>query len=379
MPKPKELATLVVNGQRFDDWESVWVQAAVGTDATVFRFSAAERDPLFFRKPEDLLNVGMIPAWQKLQFKPGDKCEIILAGVLAVTGYIETRQVAYDANAHGVQLIGKSATNWPAKSSVDTKNGSFDGMTYEQVARKVLQNFGVGIKTLGELNKTPFEQLQCQPGENIWDFLERIARPKGIILSSDSFGNFVLIGEHTFPVVTNLYEGINIKAMQCVITDKYAYNKYRVDAQAKPGDNMNVVKASQLSSMLPGTVTKIPSILITSMEQTASQPKDVADHVKNVRKWHDGMLITAHVTVQGWLRDDVNLWSTNENVFVKSPMALLEDVLTIERVTFTQDRATGTLTQIDLVSPWKVNDQYGVKRGPNSTGSVPPPPEMADT
>jgi prophage tail gpP-like protein len=376
MPKARELATLVVNGRRFDDWESVWVQAAVGTDAAIFRFSAAERDPLFFKRPEDLLLSDAIPAWQKLQFKPGDRCEIILAGVLAVTGVIETRQVAYDANNHGVQLLGKSVTAWPARSSVDTKTGSFDKMTYEQVARKVLQNFGVGIKTLGQLNKTPFEHLQNQPGETIWEFLDRIARPKGIILSSDPFGNFVLIGEHTFGIVTNLYEGLNIKSMQCVITDKYSFDKYRVDSQRPPGDKGNVVKASQMTVTVPGTVTKIPSILITSSEHTQGTDAELLKHAQNLRKWSDGMVITATVVVQGWLRDEQSLWSPGENVYVKSPMALLDDVLKIERVTFQQDRNTGTTTSIDLVNPWKLNDTYNV--GPRKGGSSQPPPEMSD-
>jgi prophage tail gpP-like protein len=375
MPKAKELATLSVNGRQFEDWEEVWVQAAVGTDATIFRFSAAERDPLFFRTPQ---TSSTIPMWQNLQFKPDDKCEIILAGVLAVTGYIETRQVAYDANNHGVQLIGKSATAWPARSSVDTQTGSFDNMSYEQVARKVLQNFGVGIKTLGELNKTPFQQLQNQPGETIWDFLERTGRSRGVILSSDSYGNFVLIGEHTFGIVSNLYEGINIKAMQCVITDKYAFNKYRTDAQRPPGDQGNVVKASQMTAMLPGTATKIPSILITNAEQHVATQAELLGHVKNVRKWNDGMLITASVTVQGWLRDDQNLWSPGDDVYVKSPMALLDDVLKVERVTFTQNRSVGTQTVIDLVSPWKLNDQYGLSGGKKKGGSTSPPPEMSD-
>jgi hypothetical protein len=52
---------------------------------------------------------------------------IYLAGILAMTGYITTRQVAYDKEAHGVQLIGKDATVAVTRSSVRTKTGSFDG------------------------------------------------------------------------------------------------------------------------------------------------------------------------------------------------------------------------------------------------------------
>jgi prophage tail gpP-like protein len=128
MPKPQETAVLVVNGQEFSDWESVWVQQRWADSFAYFRFTAAERDPILLQKG------GVFPLWQKLQFKPGDLCTIIMAGQLAVTGYIETRQVAYDANQHGVMLIGKSMTAPAAKSSVSTKTGNFDKKNILQVA-----------------------------------------------------------------------------------------------------------------------------------------------------------------------------------------------------------------------------------------------------
>src|ERR1700761_6129203 len=119
MPNPQEIATLEVNGVQFQDWESVWVQQRAHDPYTLFRFTAAERDPIF--------NVAnTFPSWQKLQFKPGDNCTITLAGQLACTGIIETRQVAYDAHQHGVMLIGKTDTAAPARSSVNTQTGNFD-------------------------------------------------------------------------------------------------------------------------------------------------------------------------------------------------------------------------------------------------------------
>jgi nucleoid-associated protein YgaU len=85
--KPQELAVLTVNGVKFDDWESVTVQKRYGDPFTWFRFTAAERDPEVARKNE-------FPLWQRLQFKPGDACTVELAGIEAVHGWIEVRQVA---------------------------------------------------------------------------------------------------------------------------------------------------------------------------------------------------------------------------------------------------------------------------------------------
>jgi hypothetical protein len=114
-------------------------------------FTAAERDPIF--------NQQGFPLWQKLQFKPGDTCTIYLAGQIAVTGFIETRQVAYDANQHGVMLIGKSATANAAKSSVDTKTGNFDNKNIVQCANEVCAPYGVGCSLPRHL---PPDRSRCR-------------------------------------------------------------------------------------------------------------------------------------------------------------------------------------------------------------------------
>ena len=176
--KPEETATIVAGGRRFDDWESVSVQHRWADPNPIFRFTAAERDP--------------IPTlWERLQFVPGDECAIYLGGILAIAGVILLRQTAYDANQHGVMLQGVGVTWYAARGSIMDKDGNFDGQTFEQAARKVIAPFGVGVKTIGTLNATPFKKLQVEPGETLWDFLERIARPRGIVMGSDHRGNLL--------------------------------------------------------------------------------------------------------------------------------------------------------------------------------------------
>ena len=69
---------LTVNGVKFDDWESVFVQGRWADPFTYFRFTAAERDPVFKKDATE------IPLWEKLQFKPGDPCTVTLAGAQVV-------------------------------------------------------------------------------------------------------------------------------------------------------------------------------------------------------------------------------------------------------------------------------------------------------
>ncbi|RXG91595.1 phage baseplate assembly protein [Bradyrhizobium zhanjiangense] len=344
MPKPQEVAVLEVNGLKFEDWESVWVQERWADSFTYFRFTAAERDPIINRRG------GPFPLISKLQFKPGDRCTITLAGQLAVTGFIETRQVAYDAFQHGVMLIGKSDTAGPAKSSVDTKTGNFDKKNILQVAQEVLSDYPVGIKVIGALDLTPFDKLQNEKGELIWDFLERIARPRGVVMGSDSHGNFLLIGEHAFPVIAQLVEGQNIKSCQCIITEEHTYSEYRVDGQAPASDDNSGTAASEMKAKVGGT-SPVFSKLITAAEQPVKTIAELQARAKNESIWHEGTKIQATIVVQGWLRDGSALWHAGEEVSVYSPMAMLNNTLKIQNCTFTQDNSSGTITTLDLVSP----------------------------
>ena len=90
MPNPDEVATMVVDNHQFSDFESVWVQHGWTMTYPEFRFTTA-----------DITDVpGAAPPanWQKLQFKPRDRCTIQLGGSDALEGVILTRQTAYDAN-----------------------------------------------------------------------------------------------------------------------------------------------------------------------------------------------------------------------------------------------------------------------------------------
>jgi prophage tail gpP-like protein len=350
MPNPDEVATLDVRGRRFDDWQSVWVQSRYAEAYPHFRFTAAERDPV----PE---------LWTTLQFKPGDDCAVYLGGQLAIAGVITKRQVAYDANNHAVQLEGKGFTWWAARSSVIHETGNFDGKTFEQVAREVIAPYGVGVETVGKLNAIPFKQLQVNPGETVWDFLERIARPRGIVMGSNPEGRFLLIDYHTGTVVENLIEGSNILRCQCIIQQEFTFQDYLVRAQTGASDDNAGTEASEQECSVGGTAVR-RSVLLTPAEQPVWSKGEVCDRAKNEAIWHEGTIIEATITVQGWLRAGKALWHAGDDVLVKSPMAMLDQVLKIQTATFTQDRESGTLTTLDLVPPWLLKDQnnYNVGR-----------------
>jgi prophage tail gpP-like protein len=356
VPNPDEVATLIVAGRRFDNFKSVWVQERWTEAFPQFRFSTA-----------DVIETP--PTWQLLQFKPGDECAIYLGGRLAISGFILSRQTAYDANNHGVQLSGVGRSWAAARASILDKTGSFDGMSFEAAARKVIAPTGVGIEVVGMLDPTPFKKLQCEPGETVWNFCERIARPRGIVLGSNHRGEFVFIGDHVYAVSENLIEGFNILRCNAIISIENTRSDFRVRGHTPATDGHSGTTASEMEASAPGSL-RYYSPLLTPAEQPVWSVAELAVRAHNESVWAEGTIITATIVVQGWLRGGRDLWRAGEKVYVNSPMAMLDMQLKIQTVTFTQDRESGTLTTLDLVAPWLLKDR-DFKVG----GGIPPSPD----
>lgn len=359
MPNWDETCTIEVNGQRFYDWETVWIQLRWTEAYPIFRFTCAERNPL----------PGL---WTKLQFMPGDEVAIYLAGILVVSGVILVRQVAYDAEHHGVMLQGVGVTWYAARGSILGKN-NFDGMNWKQVADSVLAPFGIPLKPIGALNPEPFARLQNEPGETVWNFLERIARPRGIVLGSDEQGNMLGIDNHTMPVTATLLEGKHILRCQCTIAVRDIFSDYWVRGQTAASDEQHGRQASEQEANAPGTA-KHYSPRLTVAEQPVWGIGELKERAAFEALWHESTIIEADITVQGWLKPIQPiraLWAGGDDVYVKSPMAVLDMVMKAEVVTFTQDRQTGTLTVLHLVAPWRLKDRSDFNVG-NPNAPTPP-------
>jgi len=376
MPKSQEVAKLAVAGNEFEDWETVWVQDRWMGGYPTFRFTAAERAPL-------------PTAWTAAQFKPPDKCTILLAGQLAASGVILQRQVAYDAKSRAVQLSGAGRTYFAATSSIDSKTSNFDKMSLKPIADKILAPFGVTALQIGMIDATPFDRLQSQPGELVFDFLDRLARVRGVTIGADHLGNMLLIGEHTRPIVQQLYEGENILKMQCVISNEQVSSIYATKGQKAVADGTGPRQSAEMQAQVRGNALKgaMRKFLETVMEQPVKTQAEVEARANYDAIQREGATITAHVTVQGWLRDGKTLWRPGDNVWVYSPMAMLNLAMKIQTATFTQDNRSGTLTTLELVLPWRLGDKpYGrptetpfPQGGDPVVDSAPQPPAPAKT
>jgi prophage tail gpP-like protein len=367
VPNPAEVAELIVGNMKFHDWETVYVQHRWQEGWPTFRFTATEQDKMPFD-------------WAKLQFKPGDAVEILLGGQMAVTGIITQRQVAYAANEHGVQLSGVGKTWAASTSSVPSEKGqnNFDKMPVSAIFNKVVSSVGGSPKIIGTPDNSPFEVMQSQPGELVFDFLDKIARMKNATLGSDHLGNLLLIGEHSNPIVQQLTEGQNILKMQCVFSSELMYSLYTLTGQFKVSDDKSMRATNEIVAKAKGTLPGMMRWLEIVTEQPMSDPSQLQRRATYEALQRDGTQVTANVTVQGWLRDGNTLWTCGDNVLIYSPMCPLNLGMKIKTATFTQDNKSGTTTVLECVLPWMLGDKLYTLANPKPGAGKPPMPAEPD-
>jgi len=286
-----------------------------------------------------------------------------------LNGLIVDRQAAYDASSHAVELSGRS-TSWKVvESSIDQPPGDFDNMSFVAIANQVLAPYGMTPVVIGNPNPRPFVNVQNQKGEKIWDFLEGLARPRGIILGSDLYGNILIIGDHTFAPSGDLVEGQNILKLQCTISIRNMYGIYGVSSQSQNADDQAPAAANEQEAHVDGQHPQAPKNILSPSPVPTKTLDELQEMAHNEAKWSDGTFIEATITTPGWFRPGTtSLWEAGQIVDVYSPMAPLNTPMKVRNVTFTQDRQSGTMTTLDLVIPWLLNDKItGI------TGLIPPP------
>lgn len=375
MPNPREIAQITVNGMNYRDWESVQVKLVEGESNNSFRLTVSEGKPLSKN-------------FAGLQIRPGDHCSITLGGQLAITGYVETRQVAYAGEQHGIEIIGVSYTKALADGAAMTKTGEFRDKSWKQIADEVVKPAGIKVVPKTGLPSKPFRRASIPPGMSKYDFLEMLARQRGITMGTDKEGNLTARVQWTGGG-DSLIESVNILEGNEVMTIKQGGGPNDAVSQESGYDlrwgakTAHDAKASSKANIdTGGKGVHAPN------RQLAEHPGD-KDDAKTRSKFESQVRgqeqLQVTIVVQGWLKASGGLWQPGEKVHVKSPMLIVDETLDLVSATFTQDNKSGTRTTLELKRPGgedgegegkgegKQDGQYDVRPGDTGAPGDRPP------
>lgn len=328
-----EPVSLIVNGNEFRGWKAVSVSRSMEAIAGKFSLKVSEKW------------VGQAVRWP---IREGDECELRLGGDTVITGRVDSRSVAFDANSHDVTISGRDATAVLVDSSVVLDVWQLEGASVETIIKKVLRPFGIPFTS--EVSPVPAtrNRFALNPGETCFEAIARLCKMAGVLPTPDGRGGLVLTRAGTARAATALVEGENIKSASGDFSHEGRFSRYIVTGQQPGDDETYGVEASEVEATATDpAVVDTNRVLMVVAENivTVDQAQERANWEASVRA---GQSATVQVTVQGWRMGDGTLWPVNRLVPVRSERLGIDGDMLIVEATHSLDETGGTTTALSL-------------------------------
>jgi len=331
-----------VNGVEYFGFKSSTVETRLDALSNTFSFTSAGPAP----------------------FKVGDPCRIIVGDQTVLTGHIEVVSGSGDSSSHEITYSGRDLTGDLVDSSVGVLSDLGTSISLKTIIEKVIANItDLDLKVIDQVNPKNFnpaeDKISPEPDDNAFEFIEKWARKRQVILTSNSDGNIVIVqtpGVNTIYALQNVIgaDNNNVKSFSFSYDQTGRYNLYKMRSSLNPGslslagttNNSDVV--NQLGNAKDGDV-RPGRVLVMSPEGSYSNTENNnrAEWEQRIRKAR-GQLYSA--VVQGFTPvDSSDLWQVNTIIGVLDDFAGISAEMLINSIVYNLDNDTGSTTTLSLV------------------------------
>lgn len=286
--------------------------------------------------------------------KEGLACVVSISNETILTGYIDDFIPSYDAENVSIRVIGRDKTGDLVDSSVVHKSGQWKGITLDALAAEIAQPYGITVVNETDTGEA-FGSVVLEQGETGFELLERLAKQRGVLLTSDALGQLVITRASTQRVSVALVLGENILAARGRFSWRERASEYIVKGSASAG---GAIWGNQPVQNIGGRATTVtdpaitryrPKILVNEDNLTVGGASIRGDWYKSRML---GEANTTEITVAGWREngDTGPLWQQNKLAEIRDPIQNLDTTWLIKSCTFTEGDG-GRITILALVPP----------------------------
>jgi prophage tail gpP-like protein len=350
---------LHVNGQIYTGWTEVELVDAIEAICGSFSFKAINASG----KNEKFLPITT-----------GMPCSITYGGKLLLTGYIDDCDPDLHPDDVSITTItGRSKTCDLVDCGIESFS-SFKNASLETIIRKLCKPFGIDLKVEVETGKV-FSEFKIQPGETVFEAMDRACRLRGHIIVCDNSGTLVIgeIGKNRIPV--SLKEGVNIYKASLKRSVKERFSKYIVTGQDLANDSIFAKSATAIRhSVVDPLIPRYrPTVIVAESVVSKDTAKKRAEWECAIRRARS---IGINCIVNGWSYD-ATLWEKNVTVLFQSETLGItgNSYYITSKVTKTYNELDGEMTDITLVpeGSFTVEPQSDIsKKDKNPFALLPP-------
>ncbi len=298
-----------------------------------------------------------------LDFGIDNECVIYIEGERIITGHIEVISGRGGPDNSSIDIIGRDKTG----DIVDSAIGSLDDIkapiTLKAAIEIVIAHIGADIDVVDFL-KASFSKtedlLAPESGDNAFDYIDKLARNKSAILSSNDEGNVVIQRNIGIDIDAHLINDVNgpnnnVLSYKFDFDHTNRFRKYLSISNSNIGLIDLILKAvtskeavNKQDFVLDGLSREGRQFVIAAENPgPASQQKERAQWESNIRKARSR---TYTAKVNGFRNQTGEIWTTNTVVKVIDENAKINDRMLINSVTYRMDLVDGKTTEIKLVN-----------------------------
>lgn len=325
---------LYVNGRVYGGWKQATITRSL--DAVAGKFDLVAMDKWDANA-------------ERWTIFPGDECQLKIDGQALITGYVDKAGPSYDAGSHGIKILGRDKTADLVDCSAIVKGSELRGLALDGIVRALAKPFGIGV--VAQVDSGPaFASFAIQPGETAYEAIERAARQRFMVVTTDGQGNAVIADIGKTRAHDALVEGQNIKAASAEYDYSQRFSEYIVKGQAAAqNDGWEPATVAVESRATDPNVKRYRPKIINA--ETQASDGSAGNRTQLEAASRAGKSTKISVTVQGWTMSNGALWPLNSLVRVRSPLLSMDEDLVISEVKFVVSDSNGITTEMQLTRP----------------------------
>lgn len=340
---------LEVNGVLYERFTEATVDIRLDALSNSFSFAAVgdELDPI--------------------PFSLGDECRVFVDDHAVLDGHVELLNVDGDSTSHDLAVAGRDRTGDLLDSTLGVLDDLLPPISLKRLCERVVahltptesERIGVVDDVAPALFNVAEDKIAPEPGENAFDFLEKWARKRAVILTSNFQGDLVIADPSGTEIEAWVHHrkdnalDNNVVAYSMSYDDTGRYNLYRSQAELNPNATVLAGLASH-APIVDQSGEAVDSliregrqlVLVSESAFSNAQNRDRARWERNVRLAR-GRLFSA--TMAGYTNQTGDLWRVNTLPWVISEMAGINTRMLVNSVRFSKTLELGEQTVLGFV------------------------------
>jgi len=358
--RPGSRVVLTVDGTDWAGWTELEIVRSVERVAGAFVLALTDR---------------WVGQAERRPIRQGLACTVAIDGEVLITGWIDDVEHRYDHQARQLIVRGRDRTGDLFDCAALHRPFEILGLKLDAIATRLCAPFNIPVTAQVDVGRA-FPRFAIQPGESVWEAIERGCRQRAVLPMPDGKGGLLLTragegGDAPAPLRLGGPDG-NILACQMTLSAKELFSEYVVMGQQ--------ASLGAWAAFVPGATgtenaSSSPSARVTDPSVTRHRPTIVLAEMQGSgltlaqrAEWHRavavGKAVRGTYTVWDW-RAAGTLWQPNTLVRVTDGLLGLDGAEMLIAATRMRLTETGTLTELE-VAP---RDAYRlIPEGANAEG-----------